>query len=180
MGAAYPESMRREARIMWLSGNYGTDSEIAKILDVTPQCISNWKREDEWEEEKVLLDRETKRKVDDVLGENVASIKRRHILEYQAMQQKGLVALKNAEARTISDVVSLIDVGVKGERTVRGMTAPDFGGIDADELLNADTILAAFEIHRERITGIAVMRAGNGDRPSNGSESGNGSTATAT
>jgi len=121
MAKTYSEEIHRKAKIMWLSGNYKSDKEIAQLLGIArPNTIQEWRKAENWEAERAATVKEVNRKVDAVLAESMAEMQRRHLREYQAMQTKGVHALVKAEARSVSDAVNLLDTGIKGERLVKG------------------------------------------------------------
>jgi transposase-like protein len=117
----YSEEVRRRAKIMWLSGNYSSDKDIAKELGVSrPNTIAEWRKKENWHLERTETVNQINRRVGTVLQETIAEMQRRHLREYQAMQSKGIQALAKHDARSVVDAVNLIDTGVKGERLVRG------------------------------------------------------------
>jgi len=121
MAKTYPEEIHRQAKIMWLSGNYKSDKEIARVLGIArPNTIQEWRTSEKWEVERVATVKEVQRRVDSILTETMVEMQRRHLREYQTMQTKGVQALVKAEARTVGDAVSLLDTGIKGERLVKG------------------------------------------------------------
>lgn len=121
MAQTYSEEIHRKAKIMWLSGNYKSDKEIARVLGIKRSVtICDWRKAENWEAERAATVKEVQRKVDSVLTETMAEMQRRHLREYQAMQTKGVQALVKAEPRTVGDAVNLLDTGIKGERLVKG------------------------------------------------------------
>lgn len=117
----YSEDIRRRAKIMWLSGNYSSDKEIARELGIQrPNTIAEWRKREKWHLERSETVNQINRRVGSVLQETIAEMQRRHLREYQALQTKGVRALAQHEARSVADAVSLIDTGIKGERLVRG------------------------------------------------------------
>jgi len=121
MAKRYSDDIKRQAKVMWLSGNYKSDKAIATALGIArSETIKDWRHHENWEAERQVTAREIQRKVDSVLAETVAEMQRRHLREYQAMQTKGVHALVKAEAHTVTDAVNLLDTGIKGERLVKG------------------------------------------------------------
>lgn len=117
----YSEDIRRRAKIMWLSGNYGSDKEIARVLGIQrANTIAEWRKREKWHLERAETVNQINRRVGSVLQETIAEMQRRHLREYQALQTKGVRALAQHDARSVADAVSLIDTGIKGERLVRG------------------------------------------------------------
>lgn len=117
----YTEEIRRRAKIMWLSGNYSSDKDIAAELGIgRPNTIAEWRKREKWHLERSETVNQITRRVGSVLQETVAEMQRRHLREYQALQSKGVQALTKQDARSVGDAVNLIDTGIKGERLVRG------------------------------------------------------------
>ncbi len=116
----YPDEIRQKAKILWLKGSL-TDAEIATQLGINrADTIGLWRREGQWEREKRLVAEETDRRVQDAMAESVAEMNARHLKEYQLLQTKGVQALKRLDPQKAVEAQSLVDVGIKGERLVRG------------------------------------------------------------
>jgi hypothetical protein len=121
MPKVYPDDVRRQAKVMWLSGNYRSDKAICAALGINREStIKDWRKKEGWKTEREALEKETQNKVNHVLAEGIAEMHRRHVKMYQGMQSKGVQALVHTEPRSVGDAVSLLDTGIKGERLVTG------------------------------------------------------------
>jgi uncharacterized protein YjcR len=100
MAKTYSDEIHRKAKIMWLSGNYKSDKEIARLLEITrPNTIQEWGKAENWEAERAATVKEVNRKVDAVLAESMAEMQRRHLREYQAMQTKPVLCTAPRRAK---------------------------------------------------------------------------------
>lgn len=159
----YSEDVRRRAKIMWLSGNYGSDKEIARELGISrPNTIAEWRKRDKWHLERAETVNQINRRVGSVIQETIAEMQRRHLREYQALQTKGVQALTKHDARSVSDALNLIDTGIKGERLVRGEPTEirEIRGVMEFNLHILEVIVAEIvqEFLRERRLGRADAR----------------------
>ncbi len=121
MGAkGYSEDIRLKAKAMWIVGRY-TDTEIAEELGISrPGTICDWRREENWEREREIIQKATEEKVTAAISETIAEMNARHLKEYQLLQTKGIQALRRLDPRTAAEAQVMVDTGVRGERLVRG------------------------------------------------------------
>mgnify|MGYP001036301097 FL=1 len=121
MGAkGYPPEVKLQAKALWIVGNL-TDAQIAERLGVTRiGTIGDWRKEDGWEKERAIIARATEERVALAISETISEMNARHLKEYQLLQTKGIAALKILSPRTAAEAQSMVDVGVRGERLVRG------------------------------------------------------------
>lgn len=116
----YPESIRLKAKALWLAGDR-TDAQIASELGINRvDTIGQWRRNEQWEREKQIVRDETDRRVQDAVAESIADMNSRHLKEYQLLQTKGIQALRRLDPQKAHEAQAMIDVGVRGERLVRG------------------------------------------------------------
>jgi transposase-like protein len=116
----YPDDIRLRAKALWIVGR-NTDAEIAEQLGIArPGTICDWRREENWEHERAIIQKATEEKVAAAISETISEMNTRHLKEYQLLQTKGIAALKRLDPRTASEAQSMVDVGVRGERLVRG------------------------------------------------------------
>ena len=121
MGAkGYGEDIKIRAKALWIVGNH-TDQQIANQLGIQrSETIGEWRRTEGWEKERAIIQQETDRRVSDAVAETISEMNSRHLKEYQLLQTKGIAALKKLDPKRASEALAMIDVGVKGERLVRG------------------------------------------------------------
>lgn len=121
MGAkGYPDEIRLRAKALWIIGNL-SDAQIAERLDIArPGTIGDWRKEDGWELEKEIIQQATEQRVAQAIAETISEMNTRHLREFQLLQSKGVSALRQLDPRTAAEAQSMIDVGVRGERLVRG------------------------------------------------------------
>ncbi len=118
--SGYPDEIRLKAKALWIVGRY-TDAEIAEQLGIArPGTICDWRRDENWEREREIIQKATEEKVAAAISETVSEMNARHLKEYQLLQTKGIAALRRLDPRTAAEAQSMVDVGVRGERLVRG------------------------------------------------------------
>ncbi len=116
----YGADAKLRAKVLWMMGNH-TDQQIAQLLDIPrPDTIGEWRRADNWEREKQLVQEEADRRVSQAMSETISEMNARHLKEYQLLQTKGIAALKKLDPRNAGEAHAMIDSGVRGERLVRG------------------------------------------------------------
>jgi hypothetical protein len=116
----YGQETKIKAKALWIVGHL-TDQQIAEDLDIgRSETIGEWRREDRWDLEREIIQQETDRRISEAVAETVSQMNSRHLKEFQLLQSRGVQALKTLEPTRASEAASMIDVGIKGERLVRG------------------------------------------------------------
>ncbi len=116
----YSEDVRLRARALWLAGSK-TDSQIAAELGIARvDTIGAWRRAEHWEKEREHVQRVTEQRVQEAVAETIADMNSRHLKEFQLLQTKGIQALRRLDPQRAGEAQAMIDVGVRGERLVRG------------------------------------------------------------
>lgn len=116
----YGTDVKLRAKVLWMMGNH-TDQHIADVLSIPrSETIGEWRRADNWEREKQLVQEEADRRVSQAMSETISEMNARHLKEFQLLQSKGITALKKLDPRNAGEALSMIDTGVRGERLVRG------------------------------------------------------------
>jgi uncharacterized caspase-like protein len=117
---AYGQDIKLQAKALWITGA-GTDQQIAKRLDIKrPETIGEWRRNEGWDKERQYVQKVTDERVTQAIAETISEMNTRHLKEYQLLQSKGVTALKDIDPKTASEALTMVDVGIKGERLVRG------------------------------------------------------------
>ncbi|MFH2053560.1 MAG: hypothetical protein ABIK96_13935 [bacterium] len=117
---AYPPDIKLQAKIMWITGT-GTDQQIAERLGIQrPETVAEWRRAENWEEERQVIQRLMEEKIARAVTETLTEANARHLKEYQLVQTKGVQALKTMDPKSAGEAMAMIDIGIKGERLVRG------------------------------------------------------------
>ncbi len=117
---AYGRDIMLQAKALWITGG-GTDQQIAERLGIKrPETIGEWRRAENWEKERKYVQKITEEKITQAVAETISEMNARHLKEYQLLQTKGVQALKIIDPKTANEALSMVDVGIKGERLVRG------------------------------------------------------------
>jgi transposase-like protein len=116
----YSQDVKLRAKALWIVGNL-SDQQIADQLGIARAgTIGDWRKEDGWEHEREIIRQATEERVAAAVSETISAMNTRHLREYQLLQSKGVAALKHLDPRTAAEAQSAIDVGIRGERLVRG------------------------------------------------------------
>ena len=116
----YGRETMLKARALWVSSSM-TDQQIADQLGIKRVgTLADWRRAENWEAEREIIQRETDRRISEAVAETVSQMNSRHLKEFQLMQTKGVQALKILEPTKANEAAAMIDSGIKGERLVRG------------------------------------------------------------
>lgn len=116
----YGPDIRLKAKALWIVGNH-TDEQIAHRLGIQrAESIGEWRRSENWYREKDEIQKVTDERIALAIAETISEMNTRHLREYQLLQTKGVQALKEIGPKTAGEALSMVDVGIKGERLVRG------------------------------------------------------------
>lgn len=117
---AYGQDIKLQAKALWITGA-GTDQQIAQRLGIQrAETIGEWRRSGDWDAEKAYVQKVVEERVSLAVAETVSEMNSRHLKEFQLLQTKGVQGMKSLDPRTAAEALAMIDVGIKGERLVRG------------------------------------------------------------
>ncbi len=116
----YGPDIKIKAKALWIVGNH-TDEQIAKRLGIQrSETVGEWRRREGWKKEKVEIQKLTDERIAMAIAETISEMNTRHLKEYQLLQNKGVQALREIDPKTAHEALSMVDLGIKGERLVRG------------------------------------------------------------
>ena len=121
MGAkGFSQDVKLKARALWIVGNL-TDAQIAERLGIARAgTIGDWRREENWEREREIIQQATEEKVAAAISETISEMNSRHLREYKLLQGKAVAALQRLDPKSAAEAHAMMDTGIKGERLVRG------------------------------------------------------------
>lgn len=151
----YGQDIKLQAKALWITGA-GTDQQIAQRLGIQrPETVGEWRRAEGWDQERQYVQKVTEERITLAVAETISEMNSRHLKEYQLLQNKGVQALRELAPRTAGEALQMVDVGVKGERLVRGeptevreVRALMRGNVEVLELVVADVIKALIDSGR--------------------------------
>jgi transposase-like protein len=130
----YGPDTRLRAKALWIVGNLTDDQIAAQVGVQRPETIGEWRRAEQWDIERDIIQQETERRVSAAVAETISEMNSRHLKEFQLMQSKAVQALRGLEPTKASEAAAMLDAGIRGERLVRGeptevreVRAPDAG-----------------------------------------------------
>ncbi len=116
----YGPDVKLRAKALWIVGNH-TDQQIAEQVGISrSETIGEWRRNENWEKERAIIQQETDRRVSQAVAETISEMNSRHLRQYQLLQSKGLAALRQLDPKSAAEAQAMMDGGIKGERLVRG------------------------------------------------------------
>ena len=116
----YPLSLKLQAKALWIVGSL-SDAQIAERLGIARVgTIGDWRRDDNWEQERQIIQEATEAKVAQAVSETVAEMNSRHLKECQLLQTKGIAGLRRLDPQKASEAAAMLEAGIRGERLIRG------------------------------------------------------------
>lgn len=123
---AYPRNKREEARKLYLTGEASTAAEIARRLHTKPHTIAAWKKEEDWDELRIRIERRAaERLVEELAGERV-KLNARHFKFWDLVGSKIVEMVKGGhfsgeDIKGLDRLSAILDRMQKGQRLSRGM-----------------------------------------------------------
>ena len=116
---------REEARRLYLAGEVSTNSEIAARLGVKAHTVGRWRREEDWDDLRLKIDR----RAADLFVEKIASdrvtLNVRHYRYWELLLAKLAEDMKqrtNLDVRDLDRIAGILDSAQKGQRLAKGLS----------------------------------------------------------
>lgn len=93
---------------------------LAKKWKISQTALSKRSHKEKWVEQRKQFKLKSWAKSDERAIETIADMNARHMREYKLLQGKGLERLRDTRIEKDRDAITALDVGIKGERTIRG------------------------------------------------------------
>ena len=93
---------------------------VAQNYGVSRQAVYKAAKREGWKDRVAKIDRDVREGTDQRITESLEEMNRRHIQMLQVVQRKALETLRTMPLSTAMEAVRAADLGIKGERTIRG------------------------------------------------------------
>jgi hypothetical protein len=116
---------REEARRLYLTGEVGTNSEIAARIGVKPQTVASWRREEDWDGLRRKVDRRAAELFVEKLATDRVTLNSQHFQIWGLIAGRLVNALKSEQTgaviQQLDRAASILDRVQKGQRLARGL-----------------------------------------------------------
>jgi uncharacterized protein YjcR len=124
MSKAYRKS-REQARRLFLSGEVGTNAEIAARLKVKAHTVGLWRRQEDWDGLRLKIDRRAAEMFVEKIATDRVTLTTRHFRFWELLLAKlaeDLKAKKNLDVRELERVSTILERAQRGQRLAKGMS----------------------------------------------------------
>jgi folylpolyglutamate synthase/dihydropteroate synthase len=93
---------------------------IAQKYGVTKRAVTALAKRDNWQERLAAIEKQARERGDQKIVETVEAMKERQLKVYQAVQRKGIDALRTIPITNASQLIKALAMALEGERVLRG------------------------------------------------------------
>ncbi len=94
--------------------------KVAETYNLSPTTINARSKKENWVEKRKQFWLKTDAKTEEKIIEAISDMNVRHLRQYKVLQDKGLDRLEGVRIEKDRDAISAVDIGIKGERVIRG------------------------------------------------------------
>ena len=119
------KKLREEARRMYLTGECDTNAEIALKLDVKPHTIGRWRREEDWDDLRMKIDRRAAEMFVEKIASDRVTLNVRHYRMWELLLAKLADDLKGRQVtdiRELERIAGILERSQKGQRLAKGLS----------------------------------------------------------
>ena len=127
---------REEARRLYLAGDVSTNSEIAARLGVKPHTVGRWRREEDWDDLRLKIDRRAAELFVEKIASDRVALNVRHYRYWDLLLAKlgeDLKAKQGLDVRELDRIAGILDRAQKGQRLAKGLSV----GGETEEAIRA-------------------------------------------
>ncbi|MFN8547758.1 MAG: hypothetical protein U0527_07235 [Candidatus Eisenbacteria bacterium] len=117
--------VKEEARRLFLSGEGETNAEIAGRLRLKPHTVGKWRREEQWDDLKVKIDRRAAEMFGEKLASERVSLNIRHYRLWDVVVANLAESLKTKDwprVRELERVCGVLKHAQQGQRLAKGLS----------------------------------------------------------
>ncbi len=123
--AQYPKTKREEARRLFLTGEATSVAEIACRLQTKPHTIGTWRREEDWDDLRLKIDRQAAEKLVEQLASERVALNAQHFKMWGVVVSRLFESAQNHsldldKVRTLERMAAIPEKAQKGQRLARG------------------------------------------------------------
>jgi hypothetical protein len=117
--------VREEARRLYLTGEITTNAEIAARLKTKPHTIGRWRREEDWDNLRMKIDRRAAEMFVEKIATDRVTLNVRHYRFWELVLLKlseDMKAQRTLDVRDMERIAGILDRAQKGQRLAKGMS----------------------------------------------------------
>ena len=116
---------REEARRLYLTGEITTNAEIAARLRVKAHTIGRWRREEDWDNLRIKIDRRAGELFVEKIATDRVTLNVRHYRLWEVIVARLFESLKGTklpDVREMERIAAILDRAQKGQRLAKGLS----------------------------------------------------------
>jgi hypothetical protein len=117
--------LREEARQLFLTGEYSTNSEIARQLRVKAHTIGGWRKAEDWDGLRLKIDRRAAEMFVERIANDRVTLNVRHYRLWELLLAKLAEDLKGrqiSDIRELERIAGILERSQKGQRLAKGLS----------------------------------------------------------
>ena len=116
---------KEEARRLYLSGEMTTNAEIAARLKTKPHTIGRWRKEEDWDDLRLKIDRKAAEMFVEKIATDRVTLNVRHYRLWELILAKlmeDLKVKKSIDIREMERVAGILERAQRGQRLAKGLS----------------------------------------------------------
>ena len=117
--------VREQAFQLFLTGEYGTNAEIAAKLQVKPHTIGNWRKSEDWDGLRLKIDRRAAEMFVERIANDRVTLNVRHYRLWELLLARLADDLKGRQVtdiRELERIAGILERSQKGQRLAKGLS----------------------------------------------------------
>jgi hypothetical protein len=117
--------VREQAFQLFLTGEYGTNAEIAAKLRVKPHTIGNWRKDEDWDNLRLKIDRRAAEMFVERIASDRVTLNVRHYRLWELLLARLADSLKSqkvSDIRELERIAGILERSQKGQRLAKGLS----------------------------------------------------------
>ena len=131
--------IREEARHLFLTAEIETNSEIAARLGVKPHTVAKWRRDEDWDNLRLKIDRRAAEMFAERIATDRVTLNIRHYRFWELLLTKlaeDLKQEKGLDVRQLDRIAGILDRAQKGQRLAKGLSVSG----ETEETIRANSL----------------------------------------
>jgi transposase len=125
--ARHSRKLREDARLLYLTNEGLSVSEIARRLKVKPHTVGLWKKDEDWEGLRFKIDRQAAEKLVEQLANERVTLNAQHFKFWSVVSSRLLESvqkpgLSTEEVRSLERIAAILEKTQRGQRLARGLS----------------------------------------------------------
>jgi len=153
------KKLREEARQLFLTGEWNTNSDIARQLRVKAHTVSGWRKDEDWDSLRLKVDRRAAEMFVERIANDRVTLNVRHYRLWELLLARLAEDLKGrqiTDIRELERIAGILERSQKGQRLAKGLSMTG----ETEEAIRAES---QAEIRRVIDTFIDAVKENVGD-----------------